>query len=120
MFSSVAAKIRLVVALLLTALLALTLSSCSSGSDSSAAPTDLCAPPGVGAATAAPTNLDAAAGAGAEDRYTTATVTPVDQIDTSKLNLIKPGVITVGTLGDAPRASASTPRISTPDTTTNC
>lgn len=102
MFSSVAAKIRLVVALLLTALLALTLSSCSSGSDSSAAPTDLCAPPGVGAATAAPTNLDAAAGAGAEDRYTTATVTPVDQIDTSKLNLIKPGVITVGTLGDAP------------------
>ncbi|MGC0366686.1 polar amino acid transport system substrate-binding protein [Rhodococcus sp. 27YEA15] len=102
MFSSVAAKIRLIVALFLTALLALTLSSCSSGSDNSAAPTDLCAPPGVGAATAAPTNLDAAAGAAAEDKYTTATVTPIDKIDVSKLNLVKPGVITVGTLGDAP------------------
>ncbi|MDI9915941.1 ABC transporter substrate-binding protein/permease [Rhodococcus sp. IEGM 1379] len=102
MFSSVSAKIRAVVVLLLIALLALTVSACSSSSDSPTASTDHCAPPGVGAATAAPTNLDAASGAGAEDRYTTATVTPIDQIDTSKLNLIKPGVITVGTLGDAP------------------
>ncbi|WP_159922811.1 ABC transporter substrate-binding protein/permease [Rhodococcus sp. WAY2] len=103
MFSSVGAKIRVVVALLLTTLIALTLSSCSSDSSSSgAAPQDLCAPPGVGAATAAPTNLDASAGAGAEDRYTTPDVTPLNQIDTSKLNLITPGVLTVGTLSDAP------------------
>ncbi|MFV9454140.1 ABC transporter substrate-binding protein/permease [Rhodococcus sp. NM-2] len=102
MFSSVGAKIRVVVALLLTALLALTLSSCSSdGETSGAAPQDLCSPPGVGAATAAPTNL-AAAGAAAEDRYTTPSTTPIDQIDSSKLNLITPGVLTVGTLSDAP------------------
>src|SRR6478672_2451067 len=102
MFSSVGAKIRVVVALLLTALLALTLSSCSSdGETSGAAPQDLCSPPGVGAATAAPTNL-AAAGAAAEDRYTTPSTTPIDQIDASKLNLITPGVLTVGTLSDAP------------------
>ncbi|MFZ2178082.1 MAG: transporter substrate-binding domain-containing protein, partial [Rhodococcus sp. (in: high G+C Gram-positive bacteria)] len=103
MFSSAGARIRVVVAFVLTALLALTLSSCSSDSDSTgAAPQDLCAPPGVGAATAAPTNLDAGGGAAAEDRYTTADVTPLDQIDTSTLNLITPGVITVGTLSDAP------------------
>lgn len=36
------------------------------------------------------------------DKYTTEKVTPLDQIDTSKLGLITPGTITVGTLSDAP------------------
>jgi polar amino acid transport system substrate-binding protein len=36
------------------------------------------------------------------DKYTTKDVTPLDKIDTSKLGLITPGTITVGTLSDAP------------------
>ncbi|MCF8571293.1 ABC transporter substrate-binding protein/permease [Gordonia sp. HY002] len=60
----------------------------------------LCAPPGVASASAAPTNL--AKSAQAPDEFTTPNVTPLDQIDTSDLGLIKPGTIIVGTLGDAP------------------
>ncbi|MFC6011481.1 ABC transporter substrate-binding protein/permease [Nocardia lasii] len=70
------------------------------GSDSTPA-RDLCSPPGAAAATAAPTNLAAGETAGA-DRYTTATTAPVDSIDTSKLGLLSPGVLSVGTLSDAP------------------
>ncbi|WP_072691769.1 ABC transporter substrate-binding protein/permease, partial [Rhodococcus marinonascens] len=69
---------------------------------SGAASLDLCSPPGPGSTTAAPTNVEAASGSGAVDRYTTADVTPLDQIDTANLNLITPGVLTVGTLSDAP------------------
>ncbi|WP_427018707.1 ABC transporter substrate-binding protein [Pseudarthrobacter sp. P1] len=36
------------------------------------------------------------------DKYTTKDVTPLDKIDKSKLGLIVPGTITVGTLSDAP------------------
>ncbi|TJZ80142.1 amino acid ABC transporter substrate-binding protein [Rhodococcus oryzae] len=36
------------------------------------------------------------------DKYTTADVTPLDQIDKSKLGLIKPDTLYVGTLSDAP------------------
>lgn len=36
------------------------------------------------------------------DKYTTKDVTALDKIDTSKLGLITPGTITVGTLSDAP------------------
>ncbi|MEA5453151.1 ABC transporter substrate-binding protein [Sinomonas sp. JGH33] len=36
------------------------------------------------------------------DKYTTASVTPLDKIDKSKLGLITPGTIKVGTLSDAP------------------
>lgn len=36
------------------------------------------------------------------DKYTTKDVTPLDKIDVSKLGLITPGTITVGTLSDAP------------------
>lgn len=43
----------------------------------------------------------AAADQGGEDRYTTATTTPVDQIDTNALGLLKAGTISVGTLSDA-------------------
>ncbi|MGB3698844.1 MAG: ABC transporter substrate-binding protein/permease [Gordonia sp. (in: high G+C Gram-positive bacteria)] len=85
--------------LLLVAFLAALLASCSSGSSDSG-DAGLCSPPGVDSASAAPTNL--ASSAQAPDRFTTATTVPLDQIDTSKLNLIKPGTLVVGTLSDAP------------------
>ncbi|MEV0948912.1 ABC transporter substrate-binding protein, partial [Rhodococcus sp. NPDC049939] len=100
MLSSAGTKVRVLVALLLAAVLLL--AACSSGESSSgAAARDLCSPPGPGSATAAPTNVEV----GSEttvDRYTTDSVIPLDQIDTSRLNLITPGVLTVGTLTDAP------------------
>ncbi|MDG3009731.1 ABC transporter permease subunit [Rhodococcus sp. D2-41] len=82
-------------------MLTLATAACSSGSPSSSS-TDLCSPPGVDSASSAPTNLAASSAAGEVDRYTTATTTPLDQIDASKLRLITPGTLTVGTLSDAP------------------
>ncbi|PTR44688.1 amino acid ABC transporter substrate-binding protein (PAAT family) /amino acid ABC transporter membrane protein (PAAT family) [Rhodococcus sp. OK611] len=93
-------KSRVLIALL--ALLALTLTGCGGGDDSATSATDLCAPPGVGSASAAPTNLDAAAATSTEDRYTTPTTKPLDQIDTGALGLATPGKLSVGTLSDAP------------------
>ncbi|WP_245687787.1 ABC transporter substrate-binding protein/permease [Rhodococcus phenolicus] len=92
---------RTAFAVLLTVLLALVLSSCGSSGDKASETRDLCSPPGIGSASAAPTNL-AAGATEAEDRYTTPNVVPLESIDTSKLGLIKPGVLTVGTLSDAP------------------
>jgi len=63
---------------------------------------DQCAPPGVDSASAVPTNLAAAAAGPAEDKYTTPTVAPLGTVDTNALGLGTPGVITVGTLSDAP------------------
>ena len=63
---------------------------------------DQCAPPGVDSASAVPTNLAAAAAGPAEDKYTTPTVAPLDRVNTNALGLGTPGVITVGTLSDAP------------------
>ncbi|MDL9936572.1 ABC transporter substrate-binding protein/permease [Gordonia sp. ABSL1-1] len=73
------------------------LTACGDGSTSSS---DSCSPPGIESASAAPVNL-AAAAQGGEDRYTTPTTTPVDQIDTGSLELNVPGTISVGTLSDA-------------------
>ncbi|BCT76839.1 hypothetical protein SCMU_26810 [Sinomonas cyclohexanicum] len=69
------------------AILALTLAACGGGS-----------------ATPSGSPTDALKGSDQQalDKYTTATVTPVDKIDTSKLGLITPGTIKVGTLSDAP------------------
>ncbi|WP_077039993.1 ABC transporter substrate-binding protein/permease [Rhodococcus sp. MTM3W5.2] len=92
-------KSRVLIALL--ALLALMLTGCGGG-DSATSATDLCAPPGVGSASAAPTNLDAAAATAAEDRYTTPSTKPLDQIDIGALGLATPGKLSVGTLSDAP------------------
>ena len=86
----------------LIALLGMTLAACGSGGDSGSSTTDLCSPPGVGASSAVPTNLDSAAAQAGEDRYTTPNTKPVDQIDVTKLGLISPGKISVGTLSDAP------------------
>lgn len=66
------------------------------------AQTDQCAPPGVESASALPTNLAAAAGGPGADKYTTPGVRPLDSIDANALRLGKPGVLTVGTLSDAP------------------
>ncbi|MFC9893406.1 ABC transporter substrate-binding protein/permease [Nocardia sp. NPDC127579] len=71
---------------------------CASGTESG---TDLCAPPGVNSASAAPGNLASSEAAG-PDRYTTESTAPLDSVDVSKLGLITPGVLSVGTLSDAP------------------
>ncbi|NUS44315.1 MAG: ABC transporter permease subunit [Mycobacteriaceae bacterium] len=73
-------------------------SACGSGSE---AGRDQCAPHGLSAASAAPTNLASPEAAG-EDRYTTADAAPVGAIDVSRLGLGTPGVLSVGTLSDAP------------------
>ncbi|MFN8229209.1 MAG: ABC transporter substrate-binding protein/permease [Mycobacterium sp.] len=85
---------RILVAALLVTLTALALAP--------AAGADQCAPPGPDSASALPTNLAAAAGGPGSDRYTTASVIPLDRIDRNALGLGTPGTLTVGTLSDAP------------------
>jgi len=63
---------------------------------------DQCAPPGIQSASALPTNLAAAAKGPGEDKYTTPTVAPLGAVDAAALRLSTPGVLTVGTLSDAP------------------
>src|SRR3954462_7603176 len=63
---------------------------------------DQCAPPGVQSASALPTNLAAAAQGPGADKYTTATVAPLSTVNVDALGLGTPGVLTVGTLSDAP------------------
>lgn len=67
-----------------------------------AARADQCAPPGVQSASALPTNLAAAAQGPEADKYTTPGVEPLDAVDVNRLGLGTPGVLTVGTLSDAP------------------
>ncbi|MFI6314649.1 ABC transporter substrate-binding protein/permease [Nocardia fusca] len=92
-------RARALLAVLLVAV-ALLATACGSGGDDGAA-RDLCAPPGPEAATAAPANLTAP-GAGTEDRFTTESTEPPAAVDISRLGLIRPGVLSVGTLSDAP------------------
>jgi polar amino acid transport system substrate-binding protein len=63
---------------------------------------DQCSPPGVDSASPLPTNLAAAAKGPAEDKYTTPDVQPLESVDVKALGLGTPGVLTVGTLSDAP------------------
>lgn len=95
-----AVRSRALIAVLLLAV-GLSATACGSGSDDAATERNLCAPPGPAAASAAPTNLASSAAAGS-DRYTTATTAPLTSIDVSKLGLITPGKLSVGTLSDAP------------------
>ncbi|NKY27950.1 ABC transporter substrate-binding protein/permease [Nocardia gamkensis] len=95
-----AVRSRALIAVLLLAV-GLSATACGSGSDDAATERNLCAPPGVAAASAAPTNLASSAAAGS-DRYTTANTVPLNSIDVSKLGLITPGKLSVGTLSDAP------------------
>ncbi|MDX1893199.1 ABC transporter substrate-binding protein/permease [Mycolicibacterium sp. 050158] len=66
-----------------------------------AADVDQCAPPGVDSASALPTNLSSAAKGPGADKYTTPGVEPLP-VDVGALGLGTPGVLTVGTLSDAP------------------
>lgn len=63
---------------------------------------DQCAPPGVESASALPTNLASAAKGPGDDKYTTPTVAPLAAVRADALGLGTPGVLTVGTLSDAP------------------
>ena len=72
------------------------------GAAPAGADVDQCAPPGVDSASALPTNLAAAATGPGADKYTTATVAPLNTIRAENLGLGTPGVLTVGTLSDAP------------------
>lgn len=63
---------------------------------------DQCAPPGIQSASALPTNLAAAAKGPDADKYTTANVPPLASVNRDALGLGTPGVLTVGTLSDAP------------------
>lgn len=63
---------------------------------------DQCAPPGVDSASAVPTNLASAVAGPGEDKYTTPTVVPLPTVKADALGLGTPGVLTVGTLSDAP------------------
>ncbi|MEV0105442.1 ABC transporter substrate-binding protein/permease [Nocardia sp. NPDC050799] len=92
-------RARALLAVLLVAVALLATACGSGGGDGTAR--DLCAPPGPEAATAAPGNLTAP-GAGKEDRFTTESTEPPATVDVSRLGLIRPGVLSVGTLSDAP------------------
>ena len=61
-----------------------------------------CAPAGVESARVLPKDLAEAPAAGEEDRDTTATVEPLSAVEVGSLGLGTPGVLTVGTLSDAP------------------
>jgi polar amino acid transport system substrate-binding protein len=87
----------------LAALLAtLLMVACLGAAPPVAAQVDQCAPPGVQSASALPTNLAAAAAGPGADKYTTSGVRPLDSVDANALGLGRPGVLTVGTLSDAP------------------
>nr|WP_236950334.1 ABC transporter substrate-binding protein/permease [Mycobacterium sp. MS1601] len=78
----------------------LLISGLTSASPASAA--DQCAPAGVTSASALPNNLAAASTGPEADKYTTASVVPLDTVDPAALGLTRPGILTVGTLSDAP------------------
>ena len=61
-----------------------------------------CAPAGVESARVLPKDLADTPTAGEEDRYTTATTEPLSTINAAALGLDTAGVLTVGTLSDAP------------------
>ncbi len=61
-----------------------------------------CAPAGVESARVLPKDLTDGPAMGQDDRDTTATVEPLSSVDVGALGLGTPGVLTVGTLSDAP------------------
>jgi polar amino acid transport system substrate-binding protein len=69
---------------------------------SAGADNDQCAPPGLQSASALPTNLASAAKGPGADKYTTPGVEPLTSVNANTLGLGTPGVLTVGTLSDAP------------------
>ncbi|CQD07170.1 amino acid ABC transporter, permease protein, His/Glu/Gln/Arg/opine family protein [Mycobacterium europaeum] len=87
-------------------LTATTVLVCGMASGGLAAPTaadwNQCAPSGLDSATALPKDLTQARPAQEEDRDTTNSVEPLSAVDIGTLGLGVPGVLTVGTLSDAP------------------
>ena len=61
-----------------------------------------CAPPGLDSASVLPKDLTENRGVGQDDDHTTATVEPLSSVNIGALGLGTPGVLTVGTLSDAP------------------
>jgi polar amino acid transport system substrate-binding protein len=61
-----------------------------------------CAPPGLDSASVLPKDLTENRGVGEDDDDTTATVEPLNAVNIGALGLSTPGVLTVGTLSDAP------------------
>jgi polar amino acid transport system substrate-binding protein len=61
-----------------------------------------CAPPGLDSASVLPKDLAATPGVGHDDDDTTATAEPLSEVNVGALGLSTPGVLTVGTLSDAP------------------
>jgi polar amino acid transport system substrate-binding protein len=61
-----------------------------------------CAPAGLDNAKVLPKDLTETPATGHDDRDTTATVEPLNGVDVGALGLSAPGVLTVGTLSDAP------------------
>jgi polar amino acid transport system substrate-binding protein len=66
---------------------------------------DQCSPPGIDSASALPANLAAAAKGPAQDNHSTPGVEPLSSVNVNSLGLGTPGVLTVGTLSDAPPSS---------------
>ena len=91
-----AASIKVLAVLLATLLIAAMGVAPVAGADG-----DQCEPPGVNSASALPTNLASAAKGPAADKYTTPGVEPLP-VNVGALRLGTPGVLTVGTLSDAP------------------
>lgn len=96
---SLSVRTRVIAAAVLSLLLAITLAACGSGEGGDVR--NQCAPAGPAAASAAPTGLDEST-ANKVDRFTTDSATPLADIDVDALKLTTPGVLTVGTLSDAP------------------
>jgi polar amino acid transport system substrate-binding protein len=67
-----------------------------------AADRNQCAPAGVNSAMTLPADLTETAGVAEEGHYTTPTVEPLSSVNIGELGLDTPGVLTVGTLSDAP------------------
>jgi len=68
-----------------------------------------CAPGGLDSATVLPQNLTESGEMGHDDEHTTATVEPLSSVNIGALGLATPGVLTAGTLSDAPPNICVTP-----------
>jgi polar amino acid transport system substrate-binding protein len=74
-----------------------------------AADRNQCAPAGLDSATVLPKNLTESGAMGGDDEHTTPGVEPLSAVNIGALGLGTPGVLTVGTLSDAPPNICITP-----------
>ena len=91
------------VAVAATVLILFDLASAGLAAPAGAAPAmNQCAPAGLDSASVLPKDLIETHGVGQEDDYTTASVEPLSRVNVGALGLSTPGILTVGTLSDAP------------------